>query len=95
VARRVHPRRDMTDPRPGDSGGQIPQDRYRDAEAQLGGADAIEKTTYVTGRGTNPEDMPAHGAPIARTPSRGLSLAIWIVVIVVAMFAVAYIGGAF
>jgi hypothetical protein len=85
----------MTDPRPGGTGGGIPEKRYRDAEAQLGGADAVEKTTYVTGRGTTPEDMPARGAPIARTPSRGVSLALWIVVIVVAMLAVAYFGGAF
>ena len=30
-------------------------DRYRDAEAQLGGADDVEKTTYVVGEGTAPE----------------------------------------
>ena len=94
MARCVQPRPTMTDPRPGDSGGQIPQDKYRDAEAQLGGADAVEKTTYVTGRGTSPEDRPAKGAPIARTPSQGLSLAVWIVIIVVAMLAVAYLGAA-
>jgi hypothetical protein len=95
VARRLHPRRIMTDPRPGDTGGQVPENRYRDAEAQLGGADAVEKTTYVTGRGTTPEDMPARGAPIARTPSRAAPVAVWIVLIVVAMLAVAYIGGTF
>ena len=95
MARRVHRRRAMTDPRPGDSGGQIPQDKYRDPEAQLGGADAVEKTTYVTGRGTSPEGSPAPGTPIARTPSRGVAAAVWIVVIVVALLAVAYIGGVF
>ncbi len=30
-------------------------DRYRDAEAQLGGADDVEKTTYVVGDETTPE----------------------------------------
>jgi hypothetical protein len=55
----------------------------------------VEKTTYVTGRGTTPEDMPARGAPIARTPSRAAPVAVWIVLIVVAMLAVAYIGGTF
>ena len=85
----------MTDPRPGDTGGQIPENRYRDAEAQLGGADAVVKTSYVTGRGTTPEAMPARGAPIARTPSQGARVAVWIVLIVVAMLAVAYLGAAF
>jgi hypothetical protein len=85
----------MADPRPGDTGGQGPENRYRDAEAQLGGADAVEKTTYVTGRGTTPEDTPARGAPIARIPSRAAPVAVWIVLIVVAMLAVAYIGGTF
>lgn len=85
----------MTDPRPGDTGGQVPENRYRDAEAQLGGADAVEKTSYVTGRGTTPEAMPARGAPIARIPSQGSRVAVWIVLIVVAMLAVAYLSAAF
>jgi hypothetical protein len=85
----------MTEPRPGDSGGQIPEDRYRDAEAQLGGADAVQKTTYVEGRGTSPEARTPQGAPTATVPSRGVSLLMWVVLIVVAMLAVAYLGGAF
>jgi len=85
----------MTDPRPGDSGGQVPQDRYNDAEAQLGGADAVEKTTYVEGRGTSPEAQRPVGTPSATVRSGGVSLVTWIVLIVVAMLAVAYLGGAF
>jgi len=38
LARRVQPRSGMTDPRPGENGGQIPEESYGDAEAQLGGA---------------------------------------------------------
>ena len=34
-------------------GGKVPQDRYENPEAALGGADAVEKTTYVTGKGTD------------------------------------------
>lgn len=85
----------MTDPRPGDGGGQIPEDLYRDAEAQLGGADAVEKTTYVEGRGTSPEARTPRGSPTAMIPSRGVSLVMWVVLIVVAMLAVAYLGGVF
>ena len=32
-----------------------PPDRDRNAEPYLGGADAVEKTTYVQGSGTTPE----------------------------------------
>lgn len=85
----------MTDPRPGDEGGQIPENLYPDAEAQLGGADAVEKTTYVQGRGTSPEGRTPLGTPTATVPSRGVSLLIWVVLVVVAMLAVAYLGAAF
>ena len=91
----MQPQWRMTEPRPGDSGEKIPEDRYRDAEAQLGGADAVEKTTYVQGRGTSPEAMTPVGTPTATVPSRGVSLVMWIVLIIVAMLAVAYLGGAF
>ncbi len=36
-------------------GGSFPEDRYSNPEAALGGADAVEKTSYVTGSGTDPE----------------------------------------
>ena len=36
-------------------GGAVPEDRYKNAETALGGADSVEKTTYVTGSGTTPE----------------------------------------
>ena len=44
----------MTNPPPGD----VPEDKYRQPpEVALGGADAVEKTSYVTGSGTDPERM--------------------------------------
>jgi hypothetical protein len=85
----------VTDPRPGENGGQIPEDLYRDAEAQLGGADAVEKTTYVHGSGTSPEGRTPPGSPTATVPSRAVSLVVWLVLIIVAMLAVAYLGAAF
>lgn len=86
----------MTDPRPGAESGQIPQDRYRDSEAALGGADAVEKTTYVEGHGTRPEARVPPGMPTATVPARGgRNPLIWIVVVVVALLVVVYFGGLF
>lgn len=85
----------MPDRRPGDEGGQIPQERYRDAEAQLGGADAVEKTTYVTGSGTSPEAVKPPGQPAANAPSSGRSPLLWIVVVVVALVVVVYVAAFF
>ena len=85
----------MPDRRPGDEGGQIPQGRYRDAEAQLGGADAVEKTTYVTGSGTSPEAVKPAGQPAANTPSSGRSPLLWVIVAAVALVVVVYVAAFF
>jgi len=86
----------MTNPRPGDQGGQIPQHEYPDAEAQLGGADAVEKTTYVTGEGTNPHAQHAPGTPAGRMPAqRGRNPVFWVVAVVVVLLIVAYAAGLF
>ena len=86
----------MTNPRPGDEGGQIPQDRYRDAEAELGGADAVEKTTYVEGHRTSPEAHVLPGTPTATVRARaGRNVLIWIVVVVIVLLAVVFLGGLF
>jgi hypothetical protein len=50
----------MTNPTPGG----VPDDRYRQPpDAALGGADAVEKTSYVTGSGTEPERSRSESAP--------------------------------
>jgi hypothetical protein len=86
----------MTNPRPGDQGGQIPQHQYPDAEAQLGGADAVEKTTYVTGEGTNPHAQHVPGTPAGRMPAqRGRNPIFWIVAVVVVLLIIAYAAGLF
>ncbi len=69
-------------------------DRYRDAEAQLGGADSVEKTTYVVGEGTQPERRHDRRAPAANVSARGGSgMLIAIVVALVALAAIAYLLG--
>jgi hypothetical protein len=60
-------------------GGSFPQDRYKNPESALGGADAVEKTTYVTGKGTEPEARKPDAAPSARVPAGSGQAATWVV----------------
>jgi hypothetical protein len=61
-------------------GGSFPADRYKNPETALGGADAVEKTTYVTGRGTEPEGRTPENAPTARVPSGAGPSTTWIII---------------
>ncbi|HEV7993492.1 MAG TPA: hypothetical protein VGP25_16820 [Gemmatimonadaceae bacterium] len=61
-------------------GGTFPEDRYENPEAALGGADAVEKTTYVKGKGTEPEARASHDAPIARVPAGSGPSTTWIII---------------
>jgi hypothetical protein len=66
--------------RPTDAG-SVPDDRYENAEAALGGADAVPKTTYVTGLGTEPEARPASGEkPFGHSPAAAGPNTAWIVI---------------
>ena len=60
-------------------GGSFPEDRYKNPEAALGGADAVEKTTYVTGKGTEPEARKPDAVPSARVPAGSGQAATWAV----------------
>lgn len=70
----------------------IPRDRYRDAEAQLGGADNVEKTTYVVGKGTDPNARKGAG-PSATVPSGAPKMVAVVVVVLVVLVALAYLIG--
>ena len=61
-------------------GGSFPEDRYRNPETALGGADAVEKTTYVTGRGTEPSASQPPGSPAARVGAGAGQGATWAIV---------------
>ena len=61
-------------------GGSFPEDRYRNPETALGGADAVEKTTYVTGSGTDPDARKGSG-PGARVSAGGGQGATWAILI--------------
>ena len=67
-------------------------DRYAHPEAQLGGADAVEKTSYVVGEGTEPASRP-QGDVVARGAAGGTNLAVWIVGGLAALIALVYAIG--
>jgi hypothetical protein len=69
-------------------GGSFPQDRYKNPETALGGADAVEKTTYVTGKGTDPSAQPPAGAPSARVGAGAGKGATWAILAFLAISAV-------
>jgi hypothetical protein len=61
-------------------GGSFPQDRYKNPETALGGADAVEKTTYVTGKGTDPSGQRPPGEPSARVKAGSGQGATWAII---------------
>lgn len=65
-----------------------------DTETAYGGADAVEKTTYVVGQGTTPEARTPKGHPpeVGRT---GPGLIVWVIVAIAVIVAVAYLAGMF
>jgi len=62
-------------------------------EAAYGGADAVEKTTYVTGSGTDPEAM--NRAPVTArvAPGGGVNVLAWVVIALAALVALVYAVG--
>jgi hypothetical protein len=72
----------------------VPRSHYPDAEAQLGGADAVEKTTYVVGEGTDPNAMKGKG-PSATVPSSAPRIVVVVVAVLVVLVVLAYLIGIF
>lgn len=74
-----------------DQENEFDREEYRDPEAQLGGADDVEKTTYVVGEGTSPNRRKGDG-PSALVPARGgPGGLIAIVVALIVLGAIAYL----
>jgi hypothetical protein len=61
--------------------------RFENPETALGGADAVEKTTYVTGSGTDPDARKGSG-PSARVTPGGGQGATWAIIIFLIVAAV-------
>ncbi|MEO7103937.1 MAG: hypothetical protein ABI311_11145 [Gemmatimonadaceae bacterium] len=69
-----------------------PEPKFVDSETALGGADAVEKTTYVVGDGTDPEAL----SPRDRPPSvgrSGMTLVGWIAIAIALLIGIAYAIG--
>ena len=65
------------------------------AETALGGADSVEKTSYVTGEGTEPSGAP-RASVVARTSTGGgINLAAWVIGAIALLIAVIYMLGIF
>lgn len=65
---------------------------YADSETALGGADAVEKTTYVVGKGTNPNAR----TPTDHPPSvghTGMNPLVWIVILIAVIVGAVYFFG--
>jgi hypothetical protein len=65
-----------------------PDDKYRQPDAPLGGADAVEKTTYVTGSGTDPERTRGETVPPAKGSSGAGPNTTWAIIVFLAVGAV-------
>lgn len=80
----------MSSPEPG-----TPRGQDRSPEAAFGGADAVEKTTYVVGEGTDPGARPT-GPYVARDAGgAGSRVGVWIIGGIAALIALVYAIGIF
>jgi hypothetical protein len=69
----------MTNPPPSRG---VPDDKYRQPpDAALGGADAVEKTTYVTGSGTEPERQGPPGEAARKGAAGTAPNATWSIIV--------------
>ncbi|MDQ2890845.1 MAG: hypothetical protein M3R65_09910 [Gemmatimonadota bacterium] len=71
-----------------------PEPKFVDSETALGGADAVEKTTYVVGKGTDPNALSPTGRPAA-VGRPGRNVIVWGIVALILMVLVVYAFGAF
>lgn len=67
---------------------------FMDSETALGGADAVPKTTYIVGEGTDPNARSPVGRP-ARVGNRGVSPVLWGIVGLLVLVALVFAFGAF
>lgn len=71
-----------------------PEPPFADSETALGGADAVEKTTYVVGHGTDPNALSPVGKPSA-VGRNGINPVVWGVVALIVLVVVIYAFGVF
>jgi hypothetical protein len=71
----------------------VPVDKLRDPEAQLGGADNVQKTTYVTGDGTSPERRKVERTKARVKDRAGSRVILWVVIALVILGALVFVVG--
>ena len=69
-----------------------PEPTFVDSETALGGADAVEKTTYVVGDGTDPDALSPRDGP-TRVGGSGLTLVGWIAIAIALLVGIVYAIG--
>jgi hypothetical protein len=75
-----------------ESTNEPPDPNLPDTETAFGGADAVEKTTYVVGRGTDPNALSPKGHP-PKTGNLGLNWVGWVVLAGAVIIAAIYMLG--
>ena len=71
-----------------------PDPNLPNPEAALGGADAVEKTTYVVGKGTDPAaQADARGSSAHPASGSGPNYLAWGIAAIAILVAIAYLAG--
>jgi len=68
---------------------------YTHPESALGGADSVQKTSYVTGEGTEPAGAPRAGVVARAGTGGGLNVTAWVVGFLALAIALVYAFGIF
>ena len=93
-ARSADPGRDPDTARAPASSDGFP-DGYSQAESALGGADSVQKTSYVTGEGTEPAGAPRASVVARAGTGGGINVGAWFVGLVALAIALVYAFGIF
>lgn len=72
-----------------------PSERYVMAETALGGADAVQKTTYGAAKGGEPAGAPTADVTAQTGTGGGMNVAAWIVALIAVAIALVYGVGIF
>ena len=78
-----------------DSSENVRPESYDYAETALGGADSVQKTSYVTGQGTEPEGAPRAGVVARTATGGGINVGAWVVALIAGAIALVYGFGIF
>ena len=71
------------------------EEQFSNSEAALGGADSVEKTTWVPGSGTEPEGKPIAGVTAQVPSGGGVNVGAWLVAAIALVIAIIYAAGIF